>query len=100
MSYTYQLHPLIERDFEEGYTWYEEKQKGLGERFINAVDKKIKEIILNPEFYGRKTNKSYREVEVDTFPYLVVYRISKRKKEIVITSIHHTKKHPHKKFRK
>ena len=100
MSYTYQIHPLVEQDFEEGYTWYEEKQKGLGERFINAVDRKIKQIVQNPEFYGRKTNKSFREVEVEIFPYLVVYKVNKPKREIYITSIHHTKKHPRKKYRK
>lgn len=100
MSYTYEIHPLVERDFEEGYIWYEEKQKGLGERFINAVTEKIKQIIQNPEAYGSKSNKSIREAEVDKFPYLVVYKINKRKKEIYINSIHHTRKHPSKKYRK
>src|SRR5689334_17026680 len=100
MSYTYQVHPLVEQDFYEGYEWYEDKQKGLGERFIPTVFKKINEILVNPEVYGRRSNKSHREAEVDTFPYLVVYRISKRRKEIYITSIHHMKKHPRKKYRK
>lgn len=72
MNYTYQIHPLVALDFEDGYTWYEEKQKGLGERFINAVERKIKQVLQNPEVYGRKTNKSFREAEVETFPYLVV----------------------------
>lgn len=100
MTYTYQIHPLVEQDFEEGYIWYEERQKGLGERFINAVDEKVKQILQNPEFYGSKGVKSIREAQVDKFPYLVVYKINKRKKEIYITSIHHTKKHPSKKYRK
>ena len=100
MSYTYQIHPLVGQDFEEGYAWYEEKQKGLGERFINAVERKIKQIVLKPEVYGRKSNKSFREAEVETFPYLVVYKVNKPKREIYITSIHHTKKHPRKKYRK
>ena len=100
MNYTYQIHPLVEKDFEEGYIWYEEKQKGLGERFINAVDAKIKQILQNPEAYGSRGIKSFREAAVDKFPYLVVYKISKRKKEIYVTSIHHTKKHPRKKYRK
>jgi plasmid stabilization system protein ParE len=100
MNYTYQIHPLVEKDFEEGYIWYEEKQKGLGERFINAVDAKIKQILQKPEAYGSRGIKSCREAAVDKFPYLVVYKISKRKMEIYITSIHHTKKHPRKKYRK
>jgi hypothetical protein len=100
MNYTYQVHPLVGKDFDEGYIWYEEKQKGLGERFINAVDKTIKQILQNPEVYGSRSKKSFREAQVDRFPYLVVFKISKRKKEIYITSIHHTKKHPRKKYRK
>lgn len=100
MNYTYLIHPLVEKDFEEGYIWYEEKQKGLGERFINAVDVTIKHILQNPEAYGSRVKKSFREAQVDKFPYLVVYKISKRKKEIYITSIHHMKKHPRKKYRK
>lgn len=100
MMYTYQIHPLVEKDFEEGYIWYEERQKGLGERFINAVEAKIKQILINPEAYGSRSKKSFREAEVDKFPYLVVYKMNKRKKEIYITSIHHTKKHPRKKYRK
>jgi plasmid stabilization system protein ParE len=100
MSYSYQVHPLVEQDFEEAYIWYEARQKGLGERFINAVDTKINQILQNPEAYGSKGLKSFREVEVDRFPYLIVYKISNRKKEIFITSIHHTKKHPRKKYRK
>ncbi|MBO9202152.1 MULTISPECIES: type II toxin-antitoxin system RelE/ParE family toxin [Niastella] len=67
---------------------------------MNAVDAKIKQIQQNPEAYSSKGVKSFREAEVDRFPYLVVYKISKSKKEIYITSIHHTKKHPRKKYRK
>jgi len=100
MSYTYQVHPLVGKDFEEGYAWYVEKQKGLGERFIKAVERKIKQILQNPEVYGRKSSKLFREAEVETFPYLVIYKMSKLKREIYITSILHTKKHPRKKYRK
>ena len=49
MSYTYRLHPLTKQDYDEAYEWYEDKQKGLGERFLKAVRKKIEEIVLHPE---------------------------------------------------
>ena len=100
MKYTYRIHPLVKEDFEEGYIGYEERQKGLGEQFIKAVEAKIKKILLNLEAYGRRRVKSFRETGIDRFPYLIVYKISKQKKEIYITSIHHTKKHPRKKYRK
>ena len=100
MNYTYSLHPLTKQDYYDAYSWYEDKQKGLGERFINAVRKKIEEIVLHPEIYGSKSNKKFREAKVDFFPYSIVYKVNKRKKEIYISSIHHAKKSPQKKYRK
>ena len=100
MSYTYRLHPLISQDYNDAYQWYEEKQKGLGERFLKAVRSKIEEIVLNPQAFGSKGNKKFREAAVDYFPFLIVYKINKRKSELYISSIHHTQKHPRKKYRK
>ncbi len=99
MSYTYWLHPLTKQDYYEAYEWYEDKQKGLGERFILAVRNKIAEIVVRPKVYGSRGNKKFREAEVDVFPYLIIYKINVRKKEIYISSIHHTKKHQRKKYR-
>jgi plasmid stabilization system protein ParE len=62
MSYTYRLHPLTKQDYDEAYEWYEGKQKGLGERFLKSVRKKIEEIVLHPEAYGSKRNIKFREV--------------------------------------
>lgn len=100
MSYTYRLHPLIRQDYDEAYKWYEDQQKGLGERFIKAVRHTIEQIILHPETYGSRSNKKFREAKVDYFPYLVVYKINRQEKILYISSIHHTKKHPRKKYRK
>jgi plasmid stabilization system protein ParE len=100
MSYSCRFHPFTKQDYDEAYAWYEDKQKGLGERFLTTVRKKIEEIVLNPEVYGSKGNKKFREAEVDVFPYLLVYKINKRKKEIYISSVHHVKKHPRRKYRR
>lgn len=72
MSYAYRLHPLVEKDYNEAYAWYEDMQKGLGERFLIAVRKKIEEIALHPEVYSSKSRKKFREAKVDFFPYLIV----------------------------
>lgn len=37
MSYAYYLHPLAVEDYKEAYAWYEDRQPGLGERFIKAI---------------------------------------------------------------
>ncbi len=38
-------------DFTEAYTWYEEQQEGLGERFFNAVVKKSELLASDPHLY-------------------------------------------------
>ena len=100
MSYACRFHPLTKQDFDEAYAWYENRQNGLGERFLSAVRKKIEEITLHPEMFGSRSNKKFREVQIAIFPYMIVYKINKRKKDIYISSIHHAKKHPRKKYRK
>ena len=100
MTYKCEFHSEVENDYNEAYGWYEHQKKGLGERFLAFVRKKIDQIAENPEHYGVRTRKEYREVQVDVFPYLIVYKIYKQTKTILIISIHNTKKHPRKKYRK
>jgi len=100
MIYLLRLHPLSQEDFDEAYGWYEDQQKELGERFSNAIRGKIEQILLRPQVYGSRGNKKFREAKVEFFPYVIVYKINERKKEIYISSIHHNSKHPKKKFRK
>lgn len=99
MSYTVYFHPLVDIDYIEAYQWYEDKKAGLGERFLLAVSNKIDKIIANPEVYGSKGRNSYREAMVEGFPYIIVYKVYKRKKKVFISSVHHAKKHPQNKYR-
>lgn len=100
MNYRFRFHPLVQEDYNEAYTWYEEKQKGLGERFLKAVSLKVDAITENPELYGSKGNKKFREAKVEFFPYLIVFKINKRTKEVYVSTVHHTKKRPGKKYRR
>ena len=100
MSYSYEFHAAVAHDYNEAYAWYESQKKGLGERFALFLRKKMDQIAENPEHYGKKTHKDYREAQIDIFPYLIVYKIYKQRNTIFVNSIHHMKKHPRKKFRK
>lgn len=100
MSYTYWLHEKVQIDFNDGFAWYEERQKGLGYEFLDAIEITINEIVDHPESFGSKGNPNYREALLKRFPYVIVYRIYKRKKEIFISAVHHTKKSPRKKYRR
>lgn len=100
MSYRYEFHAEVAEDYNEAYTWYESQKKGLGDRFLEFVRKKMDQIAENPEANSTKAHKNYREAKVDIFPYLIVYKVYTKNKTIFVNSIHNTKKHPQKKYRK
>ncbi len=99
MSYSYWLHEEIQKDLNEGFEWYEGRKIGLGHKFPEAVENTIAEIISHPEVFGSKGNPKFREALIKEFPYIIIYKIYKRKKEIFISTVHHTKKFPGKKYR-
>ena len=82
----------------ESWEWYEDRQVGLGDRFKVEVYKAIQQIEQNPARYPVRKNPYYEKL-IDVFPYLVIYKIEKRKKIIVVISIFHTKRHPRNKYK-
>jgi mRNA-degrading endonuclease RelE of RelBE toxin-antitoxin system len=100
MSYRYIFHAGVKTDYDEAYDWYELEQEGLGEKFLLAFRLKIKQIAEQPDTYGEKSKKGYREAKMDNFPFSIIYTIYKRKKIIFVSSLHHQSKDPKKKYRK
>ncbi len=77
----------------EAWTWYEEKQVGLGDRFENEVYKSLKEVERHPKRYHER-KQSFRSKKIKTFPYLIIYLIEEKEKLILISSIFHTSRNP------
>ena len=46
MNYTISFHPEAETEYESAYNWYAQQQDGLGERFFEAVTRKLHQIAL------------------------------------------------------
>lgn len=82
---------LAETEIIAAYNFYEDKQKGLGERFLTAIQTSINSIKLNPFIYQRK-HKHFREGLLKKFPYFLVYEIIGD--SVVIVSVFHTSKNP------
>ncbi len=73
--------------------YYEAKVEGLGERFSAALENHLDLISEAPKHY-RKIKKEYRQILIKGFPFLIIYRIEEKNKEVVITSVFHSKRHP------
>ncbi len=44
MSFQLVFHPEADNEYLEAYQWYEQKQKGLGERFEKMVEQRLRQI--------------------------------------------------------
>ena len=100
MTCLYRLHEQAYEEYIEAYEWYEQKQKGLGDRFMNSVEKKLQQINEHPEYFGKRQNSNFREAKVENFPYMIVYEFFNRKQLIHIAAIYHSKRNPKRKYRR
>lgn len=92
MTYQVRIRPEAQIEFNQSVDWYEERQKGLGQRFIDSIDFAINSLAENPEQAARV----YREIRcksVKGFPYQIYYRIQDRE-SVEILSIFHVRQHP------
>jgi mRNA-degrading endonuclease RelE of RelBE toxin-antitoxin system len=99
MPFQLLLHEQASLEYIAAYEWYELKQKGLGDSFMNAVEDCLVRIKQQPALYS-KIKGNFRQIKVHSFPYTIVYEFFPRKKLIHIAAIHHTSRHPKRKIRK
>jgi plasmid stabilization system protein ParE len=99
MSYDIRFLTRAAADYERSAQWYDEQQEGLGEKFIAEVKNKIKFIANNPEIYPKLILTS-QQATLNTFPFVVVFRIDKVKNVLFILSIFHTSRNPKQKLRR
>ena len=100
MPHTYKLLVEAMNDYMAAYEWYENKQEGLGNRFLKEVRLKMDAVTQYPEVYSSKGKIGFREAKVPYFPYIIIYKLYKQERVVLITAVHHAKKHPQKKYRR
>lgn len=79
-----------DEDQAEAYAWYEKRQAMLGERFLVAVDDRLRQIAERPELHAKVYGR-YRRALVDRFPYAIYYHVEAER--IVVHAIIHTSRH-------
>ncbi len=99
MPFQYKIHKEALKEYADSYVWYENEQKGLGERLIDSIDKKIEQICDHPQYYSLVYG-SYRQTTIESFPFTIVYQIFPERNLVHISSIFHNSRNPRKKFRK
>lgn len=99
MIYSFYLRQEAAEEFADAFVWYEEQQEGLGSSFKVSVNNKLTQICNYP-FHYKTSYKNFHEALTEKFPFLIVYTIDEKMKQIVVVAIFHTSRHPKRKFRK
>ena len=90
-----ELHQAAEEELLEAAHWYEDKQQGLGARFLTEVEKASKRIEerprIGPIWTYSDVPEGVRRLSLQTFPYHLVYVEDPR---LVIVAIAHMKRRP------
>jgi len=84
-----------EADLDEAMTWYEERQPGLGERFLTAVKATLRRVARNPGLGSQPPgvgDDDARRSLVKKFPYAVVYYETAT--EIRVIAVAHGRRRP------
>lgn len=95
MSYKVEVKEEARKDALEAAQWYEEKQEGLGERFMENTWSNLKHLKLYPLSHQCKY-KENRELLIKDFPYVIVYRVVNNT-TVIVLAVASCKQHPAKK---
>lgn len=87
----YRFHPEALDEANAAASFYEDRAKGLGLRFINELDETIDRIRANPFIY-RPLDGNTRKCRIRQFPHAVVYRVNDD--EIQVIAVMHLRRSP------
>jgi toxin ParE1/3/4 len=93
---TLRLLDEAKEEMRESARWYEDKRAGLGDDFLDAVERALELIEAHHKRYQRlQVNDPDREIRrylLKRFPFLVVYEVCAD--EILVVAIAHGKRKP------
>src|SRR5437762_13195141 len=92
MSVVVKQLPLAEREPLDAAIWYEERQPGLGEEFLNEVDRAV-QVLSDSALLPRIRFADVRRAPIHRFKFYGVYYIV-REDEVWILAIFHGRRHP------
>ncbi len=85
------LLPEARDELADAVNWYEDRQRGVGTRFFNEVQKVFQRIAANPQLHAT-VHGPVRKAAVRRFPYIVLYR--EEAEEVIVISVFHTSRNP------
>ena len=85
--------PLANQDIKQAALWYEEKQEGLGRRFIIMIRGTVGFIKQNPKAF-KISYDNVRTAVVTGFPFIIHYKVDSKSKTTLVIAVLHTSRNP------
>lgn len=85
------FHPDVADDIKCSYTWYEEKVKGLGDKFLNELEVGYLSIQRFPDTWAN-FQYGFKRYILNKFPFSILYKVSNE--QIFIIAIMHNSRNP------
>lgn len=67
-------HPEADQELEGAALWYEQRQPGLGDDFLDEFESTLRRIVAAPERW-RTLRDENRKLNFHRFPYAIVYSV-------------------------
>lgn len=83
--------PAAREDLNKAAAFYEASVPGLGDAFLDDVERALQSIRENPRI-GAPVGRAFRRTVLRRFPFTIVY--AERETEIVIVAIAHDRRRP------
>ena len=91
MSLPITFNPTATTEFIEASAWYEERQLGLGAKFMAEIERCVSLISEHPFQYAI-VHKDIRCIVANRFPYSVYFRVEECR--IIVLAVFHTRRDP------
>ncbi|MDQ3101375.1 MAG: type II toxin-antitoxin system RelE/ParE family toxin [Bacteroidota bacterium] len=75
--------------------WYDKRKNGLGDRFLDELQKCFNSIRANP-FRYQEQKDAFRHAYLNVFPYRIAYKV--KGSDVFIYQVRHTSQKPSKQF--
>ena len=85
-------HPEASQELEGAALWYEERQLGLGDDFLDEYRVTLRQIQSHPERW-RKILGDNRQLKFNRFPYAIIYSVG-LDDTIYIKAVMHLRRRP------
>jgi mRNA-degrading endonuclease RelE of RelBE toxin-antitoxin system len=84
-------HPEASKELEDAAIWYEQRQRGLGDDFLNEFENTLSQIVSEPERWSLFRGEN-RKLNFRRFPYGIVYSLNQD--TIYIKAVMHLHRRP------